>query len=195
VTVVAVQVESAGVPIALSSIKRVRLSRGLSVRGFASRLGVTAGAVSQMERSEAAGKIGVDTLRRALEALGEDLVLTTQRHSGARGRAHRAPFARREERVSYELHRAVVKKLVDDPENVLGMVSGNLSRLRENVRGPLAQRWLDEWERRASGPIGDLVQTMLGEDNEAIEMRQNSPFAGVLTQAERLEAISRASEL
>lgn len=182
----------AGVPVALSSIKRARLARGLSVRGFARQLGVTAGAISQMERSEAAGKIGVDTLRRALGALGEDLVVTTRRHGS--GRAHRAPFERREERVAYELHRAVAKKFIDDPEFVLSLIPGNLSRLRENVRGPLAQQWLDEWERRASGPIGEFVQTMLGEDDQAKEMRQNSPFAGVLTQAERLEAISRASD-
>jgi transcriptional regulator with XRE-family HTH domain len=128
VAVAAVQVESAGVPLALSSIKRARLTRGLSVREFARQLGVTAGAVSQMERSEAAGKIGVDTLRRALEALGEDLVLTTQRHNGARGRVHRAPFARREERVSYELHRAVAKKLIEDPSRSGGWTSGSFAQ-------------------------------------------------------------------
>jgi hypothetical protein len=58
----------------------------------------------------------------------------------------------------------------------------------------ITERWIKEWMRLARWPIGELIEVMLGENNEAKEMRQNSPFAGVLTQAERLEAISRATE-
>lgn len=193
-TIAEVRTTNTSVPVELSSIKRARISQGLSVREFSRRLGVTPGAVSQMERSEAAGKIGVGTLRGALAILGEDLVVTTQRRRDKPLSRHRAPFARREDRVTYELHRAVAKKIIDDPEPVLSLVPDNLEKMRRNVRGPLLERWLAEWESLVRGPIGNLIQVMLGEDNEAKEMRQNSPFSGALTQAERLDAIARASQ-
>lgn len=193
-TIAEIRTTNTSVPVEFSSIKRVRISQGLSVREFSRRLGVTPGAVSQMERSEAAGKIGVGTLRGALANLGEDLVVTSQRRMDEPLCRHRAPFARREDRVTYELHRAVAKKIIDDPDPVLSRVPDNLEKMRRNVRGPLMERWLAEWESLVQGPIGNLIQVMLGEDNEAKEMRQNSPFSGSLTQAERLDAITRASQ-
>lgn len=193
-TIAEVRQTTASVPVELSSIKRARISHGLSVHEFSRRLGVTPGAVSQMERSEAADKIGIGTLRGALAALGEDLIVTSRRRGDKPQSPHRAPFPRREDRVTYELHRAVAKKIIDDPEFVLSLVPSTLEKMRRNVRGPLAERWLAEWESLVLGPIGNLIRVMLGEDNEAKEMRQNSPFSGALTQAERLDAIARASQ-
>jgi predicted DNA-binding mobile mystery protein A len=46
----------------------------MSAAALAARLGTTAGAVTRLEQSEAADKIGLDTLRRAADALGCDLV-------------------------------------------------------------------------------------------------------------------------
>lgn len=123
------------------------------------------------------------------DALRKHLEINWQRGERV---ASKAPFSRREERVAYELHCAVAKKLIDNPKYILSLVPDNIKKIRQNVRGPFVARWLDEWERLARGPIGNLIQVMLREDNEAIEMRQNSPFAGALTQAERLEAIARA---
>ncbi|WIE80977.1 hypothetical protein [Curtobacterium sp. MCSS17_016] len=39
--------------------------------------------------------------------------------------------------------------------------------------------------------MNDLIELMLGHDNEAQELRQNPPFAGALTQDERITAILR----
>jgi predicted DNA-binding mobile mystery protein A len=46
----------------------------MSAATLAERLGTTAGAVSRLEQSEAAERIRLDTLRRAADALGCDLV-------------------------------------------------------------------------------------------------------------------------
>jgi predicted DNA-binding mobile mystery protein A len=46
----------------------------MSAATLAERLGTTAGAVSRLEQSEAADRIRLDTLRRAADALGCDLV-------------------------------------------------------------------------------------------------------------------------
>lgn len=174
-----------------STIKRLRVEQGVTVRELARRLSVTPGAISQMERSEAAGTIGVGTLRRAVEALGAQLILTITNEHDRPGSV--APFERREDRVTYELHRAVAKKLVDDPERVLEVVPANIAMLRQQVRGDLAQQWLDQWETASRGPVRELIRLMLGEDSNSKDLRQTSPFAGVLTQQERVVAIARAS--
>ncbi len=55
-------------------IRAVREALGMSAAGLAARLGITAGAVTRLEQSEAADRIQLDTLRRAADALGCDLV-------------------------------------------------------------------------------------------------------------------------
>jgi predicted DNA-binding mobile mystery protein A len=55
-------------------IRAVREALGMSAAALAARLGTTAGAVTRLEQSEAAGRIRLDTLRRAADALGCDLV-------------------------------------------------------------------------------------------------------------------------
>ncbi|GGI43931.1 transcriptional regulator with XRE-family HTH domain [Agromyces flavus] len=58
-------------------IRTTRQELGLTGAELAERLGVTAGAISQMERSERDGRIRLDTLERALAALGQRLDLGT----------------------------------------------------------------------------------------------------------------------
>jgi transcriptional regulator with XRE-family HTH domain len=175
----------------LSSIKRARLEKNVTVRGLASRLGVTPGAVSQMERSEARGSIQIATLSRALAAL------ETQPSDEARPPLGRyrvgVEFDRREDRVAFELHRAVAKKLIDDPDAVRAVIPANVAKIRRHVRGPFVNGWLDKWEALGSAPVGTLVEALLATDDEGVEMRQNGPFMGVLTQQERLDAIARAA--
>ncbi|BDZ54043.1 helix-turn-helix domain-containing protein [Agromyces marinus] len=56
-------------------IRTTREELGLTGAELAERLGVTAGAISQMERSERDGRIRLDTLERALAALDRRLDL------------------------------------------------------------------------------------------------------------------------
>jgi predicted DNA-binding mobile mystery protein A len=68
----------------------------MSAATLADRLGVTAGAVIRLEQSEAADRVRLETLRRAADALGCDLVyllvprrpLTTVVRDRARELAH-----------------------------------------------------------------------------------------------------------
>lgn len=55
-------------------IRAVREALGMSAAALAGRLGITAGAVTRLEQSEAADRVRLDTLRRAADALGCDLV-------------------------------------------------------------------------------------------------------------------------
>jgi predicted DNA-binding mobile mystery protein A len=55
-------------------IRAVREALGMSAAALADRLGTTAGSVTRLEQSEAAGRVQLNTLRRAADALGCDLV-------------------------------------------------------------------------------------------------------------------------
>jgi transcriptional regulator with XRE-family HTH domain len=171
-----------------STIRRARLRAGMGVRQFARQLGVTPKAVTDWEKSEESGTIQLNTIARALDAAGEQFVIGSRRHT-----PNDQSALEREERVTLELHRAVAKKLVDDPEAVLRIVPANVDRLRRRVRGTSAESWLDEWAELAQlGSLGGLVDVMLGTDQRSIDMRQTSPFLGILTQSERVSAIEMA---
>jgi transcriptional regulator with XRE-family HTH domain len=171
-----------------SRIRSERLLRDIGVRELARRLGVSPGAVSQWERGEERGTIRRSTLEKALRGIDPHLDVTEPKH-----RVQPAPFQRREQRVSYELHREIAKRLIDSPDEVLSAVGPNIERMRQVVRGPRAHEWLDEWQRLAKGDLGTLIGVMLGTDQHSIDLRQNSPFAGVLSRDERIDAIERAN--
>lgn len=55
-------------------LRAIRDALGMSTRDMAAQLGVTSMAISKLEASERAGTIGLDTLTRAADALGCDVV-------------------------------------------------------------------------------------------------------------------------
>jgi len=55
-------------------VRAIREALGMSAVTLGGRLGTTAGAVTRLEQSEAADRIRLETLRRAADALGCDLV-------------------------------------------------------------------------------------------------------------------------
>ena len=59
-------------------IREARKRYRITIYELAERLGVTAGAVSHLEKSEHAGTIKVATLERALQAMGESLEMTSK---------------------------------------------------------------------------------------------------------------------
>jgi hypothetical protein len=54
-------------------------------------------------------------------------------------------------------------------------------------------KYVDAWDQLLSGPREELVGTMLSTDQNARDLRQSSPFGGVLTDEERLDAIRRVA--
>jgi hypothetical protein len=99
---------------------------------------------------------------------------------------------RREERVQLELHRALLGKLISDVDGMRSLARRNIAESRKLVRGDQAHAWLDEWAALVDGPPQLLVEVFLGNDEHSIDLRQVSPFAGSLSEKERLAAIRRA---
>lgn len=96
---------------------------------------------------------------------------------------------RREELRSLWLNRAVAGKLAQDPCRVLARARQNLERLQAIHAGATVVRWLDDWRQIiAEGPEA-VMRTLTSETRHAADLRQNSPFAGVLSERERRQVL------
>ncbi|HMK99875.1 MAG TPA: helix-turn-helix domain-containing protein [Acidimicrobiales bacterium] len=100
-------------------------------------------------------------------------------------RYRKGPVLTRDQVRSLWLHQAVARRLLLDPEGTVRRARRSLRRLKAtHPRGVAAQR-LEEWSQLLDGPIDELLEVMVSRSEPGTELRQNSPFAGVLTQRER----------
>lgn len=99
-----------------------------------------------------------------------------------------APMSR-EERRSLALHQAIVKELFREPERVVRVARGNVDRMLE--ANPHAAALLEEWRRILDMPLAQVASRMLDPGEHGRELRQVSPFAGVLDARQRA-AVYRA---
>ena len=88
---------------------------------------------------------------------------------------------------SLALHEAVAARLEAQPQL--------LEVARANLRRWLAARpaaVLREWQRLLDSlPLPQLVQLLRSPEEEAVRLRQSSPFAGILSPAERQAILAR----
>lgn len=95
-----------------------------------------------------------------------------------------------DQRRSLRLAYAVAGRLATDPEGTLALAHANLARLRaRHTRGRTAV-WLQQWQDLLDGPLDDLLEVLTAPGQRARELRQNSPFAGVLSEDERQAVLS-----
>ena len=91
----------------------------------------------------------------------------------------------REERRSLHLHRAIARRLERSPEEVLARARETLSLMRS--KHPEAGQLFREWEVILDRPVSELGTALIDPSPQGRELRQVTPFAGVLTAAERTE--------
>ena len=93
--------------------------------------------------------------------------------------------------VSLELACRVAERLRQQPA-VLAFARDNLARWsRQNAGAPSLLRCYAEWQEILSRPVEEICQLLCSESEDAQRLRQNSPFAGVLSPAEVWEVKSR----
>lgn len=88
-------------------------------------------------------------------------------------------------RRSFVFGLLVAAKLAADPDAVLARAAKNLRRLRRIHSDGSADALLDHWEELLAGPIEQIIAVLCSSTSSSIELRHASPFAGVLTDAER----------
>jgi excisionase family DNA binding protein len=95
------------------------------------------------------------------------------------------PAPTRDQLKALWLHRAVAGRLVTDPDAVLAKAMANLGRLRQVHPDGMTAVWLDRWRVILDGQIEGVIEALTSVEPYAIELRQNSPFAGVLPEEDR----------
>jgi len=93
------------------------------------------------------------------------------------------PAMTREERRSLFLHQAIARRLAADPEGVLHRARATLSRMIG--KHPSAAPLLREWQVLIERPLPDLIALLTDPTPRARELRHVTPFAGILSAAER----------
>jgi hypothetical protein len=83
------------------------------------------------------------------------------------------------------LHRAVAGHLVADPDAVLARARKNVARMQGVHDAGMAAAWLAEWVSVLDAGVDAVLDVLTSRSPRAVELRQNSPFAGVLTGSER----------
>jgi excisionase family DNA binding protein len=104
-----------------------------------------------------------------------------------RTRTQRLP---RDQLRSLWLGYAAAGKLVADPSSTLQKAQHNMAMLRERHPRGTSRLWLDEWDKLLRGPVDKVLEALTSRTPRARELRQNSPFAGVLSEGERLGVLS-----
>jgi len=83
---------------------------------------------------------------------------------------------------SLTLHRLVARKLLADPA-VLHHARDTLRRWQATVATTVPA--LAEWELILQGSAEQVARLLIEQSERATRLRQSSPFAGILTEAER----------
>ncbi|MHB8796560.1 MAG: helix-turn-helix domain-containing protein [Candidatus Nanopelagicales bacterium] len=93
----------------------------------------------------------------------------------------------RSSRRRWRMHLALASELSDESLSQWGPVlARNLEGLRRSTRGEPHLRNLDRWsELISSDDVRGIRRLMTGLDTDAIEMREVSPFGGLLPEGER----------
>jgi transcriptional regulator with XRE-family HTH domain len=140
--------------------------------------GVAQGDISKIERGLAGATI--TTVDRLATALSCEVTL--------------APALTREDRVTLALHLQIADHLVADPERVLGLARSRIGRWRRE-QAAHSQPWVAAWGGILELPARVIAELIVERGEFARELRQNSPFIGVLSEAERRAAIQEARSL
>jgi transcriptional regulator with XRE-family HTH domain len=95
----------------------------------------------------------------------------------------------REDRRSLALHEAIAERLVEDPDGVISRARRTLVLMTE--KHPGAAALLTEWDMLLRLPVFDLVDVLRDPRPRARELRQVTPFAAILSAAERTAVYHR----
>jgi excisionase family DNA binding protein len=102
---------------------------------------------------------------------------------------HGTPMTRERER-SLWLHRAVLGELVRDPERVVGAARSNVERWSDkHAADGMTASYLRKWSEVLDSGLDRIIDTLTSPNESASELRQNTPFAGVLDDATRVTVL------
>lgn len=101
-----------------------------------------------------------------------------------------AEAPRREHLRALWLGRVIAGRIALDPQSALAKARWNLEHYRRIHAGSSTVRWLDEWSRVLDQGPDEVMRVLTAETPYARDLRQNSPFAGILSPHERAAVLT-----
>ena len=89
---------------------------------------------------------------------------------------------------SLALHSRIARNISKDPE-LLDKARKYLRRRRDNYDPDALPPFIEKWERLLARPAQELAAFLVAVTDDAVSLRHFSPFAGVLTEEERLNIL------
>lgn len=99
----------------------------------------------------------------------------------------------RDQQRSFRLAMAVAGHLVRDPEATKDVARAYLASLTPGSSRRRGEKWRRRWMSLLDGPLDDLLTALTANTVDSRELRQNSPFVGVLSDQERAEILQEFS--
>jgi transcriptional regulator with XRE-family HTH domain len=169
-------------------IKAARRLRRVTQRQMAAATGVPQSVIARYESGAVSPSL--ERLQGLLGKLGVQVDVTVKAQGqGRRDNPHSQADAR-----SLGYHRLIAQRLRSDPELLV--------RTRDRVAGWLSGRlpfagsteYARAWQEVLGRPLQEVARVLVAEDEQARELRQNTPFAGTLTPAEIATVIRMTRE-
>lgn len=153
----------------MNVVRRLRAESGLTQSELAERAGTSQPAIASYESGAKAPNLR--TLQRLAASVGMDVHISF------------VPALTREDRRSLLLHEEIGKKLRADPSRAREIALSNLDHMRS--LHPWAGELLEKWVDLLNGPLDELTSALIDPSPRFRDLRQVTPFAGVLSAAER----------
>jgi transcriptional regulator with XRE-family HTH domain len=160
-------------------VRTMKSNSGHPLRELARRAKTSAAALVDYEAGRHEPKLS--TLQRIADATGCDLIVEVR------------PRLTHPEKRSLELHRLIAEKLSEDEIGVVGKALRRIESMRAADPEGRNSKYVDAWDQLLSGPRNELKATLVSTDQVARDLRQSSPFGGVLGDEERLDVIRRVA--
>jgi len=107
---------------------------------------------------------------------------------GTPGSPDQSPLTRKD-RFSLALHCLVATELLRNEDSVRNSALTNLETLRRADADGAAASNIDAWDRLLRGDLEPLIDVLTGTEHAARDLRNVTPFAGVVSDAQRRKLI------
>ena len=175
------------VPDPSALVRELRARSGESQRSFGARSGTSGSTVASYEAGRKEPR--VSTLVRMAGGLGLELEIAVVDGTPA-ARARRRNRAR-----ALALAAAAAGEVRRDFGQAGALARENIDTMRDVVGDNAAAKWLDEWESLLSAGPDAVRAALLDPSGHGDDMRQMSPFAGLLGPAARAAALDVAAAI
>jgi transcriptional regulator with XRE-family HTH domain len=159
----------------MNEVRQLRRLAGVTQSRLASLAGTSQPTIAAYEAGSKTPNLR--TLRKLARAVGLE------------ARLEFVPAMSREDRRSLALHESIAQKLLKDPDSVLPKARKTLDLMMKSH--PHAAPLLTEWDAILRRPVPEIVAILLDPRPKARELRQVTPFAGVLSARERAHSYRR----